>query len=169
MRRFATLLVVCALALAATAQQPAPAADPGLKVSHIIGFENLKNGAKGTLVIEGEFLKFKSTAGGSSQLAVGSIDNITTGDDSRRLVGGAIGFISMFAPYGSGRFLSLFRKQIDVITIEYHDANGGKHGAIFALPNDAAAPLKAKLVAAGAHALPVPEPPAASSANQEKK
>lgn len=170
MRRIAMLLLVCAFALTAAAQQPTATADQGVKVGHVIGFENLKNGAKGTLVIDGEFLKFQSAAGGASQLALGAIDNIITGDDSRRLVGGAIGFMSMFAPYGSGRFLSLFRRQIDVITIEYHDANGGKHGAIFTLANDAAAPLKAKLVAAGAHALPVPQPPTTtSSADQEKK
>jgi len=171
MRRIAILLAVCALALAAAAQQPP---DPGMKVQHVLGFETLKNGAKGKLVIEGDQLKFQSNGGGSSQLPLGAIDNIITGDDSRRLVGGAIGFMSMFAPYGSGRFLSLFRRQIDVITIEYHDANGGKHGAIFTLANDAAAPLKAKLVAAGAHAEPVPEPPPAppappAAANQEKK
>lgn len=169
MRRIAILLAVCALAAGALAQQPAPAADTGVKAGHIIGFESLKNGAKGTLVIDGEFLKFKSAGGGMTQLALGSIDNITTGDDSRRLVGGAVGFMSMFAPYGSGRFLSLFRKDIDVITIEYHDANGGKHGAIFSLPNDAAPPLKARLVAAGAHAQPVPEPAKAAAPKNEQE
>lgn len=145
----------------------APAAAP-TKVMHVLGFENVKKNAKGTLTIDGEFLKFQS-AGGNTQLALGAIENVTTGDDSKRLVGGTLGMLSMFAPYGSGRFLSLFRTPVDVITLEYRDANGGLHGAILTMSDGAAEPLKQKLVAGGAHALPVPEPPAAPAAAPKEK
>jgi len=39
--------------------------------------------------------------------------------------------MSMAAPYGGGRFLSLFRKKIDTLTVQYRDVNDGLHGAIF--------------------------------------
>ena len=52
-----------------------------------------------------------------------------------------------------------FRKQIDVITIEYRDALGGLHGAIFTLADGAAQPLKERLVSAGAKAEALPPEP----------
>lgn len=163
MRRIGILLVVCALALGAAAQQPAAT---GLKVKHLIGLVRVPRNASGTLAIEGDKIKFEGGKGASSELAIGAIDNIQTADDSKRLIGGVIGTLSMFGPYGSGRFLSLFRTQIDVLTIEYHDVDGGLHGAIFTMADGEAQPMKDKLIAAGAKAEALPPMPAAS---KEKK
>jgi hypothetical protein len=168
MRRIAILLAVCAFALSAAAQTPAAAPENAttVPVAHLIGFQSVANNAKGTLTIEGDKLYFAGKDGKRTELALGAIDNIQTADDSRRLVGGFIGTLSMFGPYGSGRFLSLFRKQIDVITIEYRDANNGLHGAIFTLADGAAKPLKERLVSAGAKAEALPPEPAKT---EEKK
>jgi len=167
MRRIAILLVVCALAISAAAQQPAAAASAdGVKVTHLIGLGKVPRNAKGTLTLEGDKLHFTgSGANATSELAVGTIEDVQTADDSKRLIGGVIGTLSMFGPYGSGRFLSLFRTQIDVLTIEYRDANGGLHGAIFTMADNMAQPLKDKLVAAGAKAEALPPMPAV----EEKK
>jgi hypothetical protein len=76
---------------------------------------------------------------------------VVTGDDTQRSVGGTVGVMSMAAPYGGGRFLSLFRKKIDTLTVQYHDVDGGLHGAIFTMPVGAANSIKTQLVSEGAH------------------
>jgi hypothetical protein len=54
----------------------------------------------------------------------------------------------------------LFQEKIDVLSVEYRDANGGLHGAIFTLPQGQAPPLKRQLLALGAHSSIPPEGPA---------
>jgi len=66
-------------------------------------------------------------------------------------VRGTLGTLSMFGPYGSGRFLSLFRSKLDTLTIKYRDGGDGLHGVIFTLPVGTAEGIKEQLVAAGAH------------------
>jgi hypothetical protein len=58
----------------------------------------------------------------------------------------------MAAPFGSGKVLTLLlRTKFDILTVVYQGADGGVHGAIFALTKGFAEPTRAKLVAAGAH------------------
>src|SRR5438874_2812254 len=102
MRRIAILLAVCALALSAAAQQ---SADTGLSATHLIGLGHVARNAKGTLSIAGDKIMFDGGKGASSEVAIGAIDNVQTADDSKRLIGGVLGTLSMFGPYGSGRFL----------------------------------------------------------------
>jgi hypothetical protein len=168
MRRIAILLVICALAMSAAAQKPAAAnAGSSMTATHLIGLGKVPRNVNGTLSIEGDKLVFKGKGGAnaSSEVAVGAITDVQTADDSKRLIGGVIGTLSMFGPYGSGRFLSLFRKQIDVLTVEYRDANGGLHGAIFTMGDGMAQPLKDKLVAVGAKVEALP----ALQTREEKK
>ena len=120
-------------------------------VQLVLGLETVKANAKGKLTLTGGALRFD--AGKSNgQIPIAAIEDVFTGDDSRRAVGGTLGTLSMLAPYGGGRFLSLFRSKTDVLTIEYRDANGAIHGAIFSMPKGEAAKVKAQLVAQGAHA-----------------
>ena len=56
----------------------------------------------------------------------------------------------MAAPYGGGRFLSLFRKKIDTLTFKYRDAEGSLHGVIFTMPAGSADAIKGELVLQGA-------------------
>jgi hypothetical protein len=151
------LFAMLALAWAASAgfvqaQQPAMAS---FKVKQIIGLEAIKHNTSGQVTVSKEALTF-SAGPTKSDLAIAEIQDVLTGADSQRMIGGTLGTISMLGPYGSGRFLSLFRQKIDTLTIEYRDANGGLHGAIFTLPQGQGATLKAQLVAAGAKATIVP-------------
>jgi hypothetical protein len=168
MRRLATLLAVCLLALPALAQQKTPA-DPskGVHVTHLVGLSHVARNATGDLVLSNGKLQFAGKgAHASGDIAIQSIEDVQTADDSKRLVGGVIGTLSMFGPYGSGRFLSLFRKQIDVLTVEYRDGNGGLHGAIFTMADGDAQVFKDGLVHAGAHVQQLPPMP---QQTEEKK
>src|SRR2546423_1891424 len=136
----------------AKAQQPA--APP--KVVQLMGLNGVKRGAKGKLNVEKGNLHFVH-AKKSSDLSVASVQDVVTGADTVKAVGNTIGLLSMAAPYESGRFLSLFRRKIDTLTVQYQDADGGAHGAIFSMPVGAAEVIKKDLVAQGAHTLPVAE------------
>ena len=121
-----------------------------VKAIQLTGLVGVKNDAKGTLSVNNGNLHFmhgKET----SDLSVTSIEDVVTGADSRKSVGNTVGLISMAAPYGGGRFLSLFRTKIDTLTIRYRDADGGLHGAIFTMPVGKADGIKRELLASGAH------------------
>lgn len=126
-----------------TQQQPA-------KVVYLTGLAGVKSDTKGTLTVDGGSLRF-AHAKRTSDLASASMQDVITGSDSQRVIGGTLGTLSLFAPYGSGRFLALFRSKLDTLTIQYLDADGGLHGVIFTTPVGAADILKSELVGLGAH------------------
>src|ERR1700722_2819210 len=136
------------MAAAACAQQPVPALPT--KAVELTGLAGVKNNAKGTLTVESGNLRF-THSGVPSDLAASAMQDVVTGNDSQRVVGGTVGTLSMFAPYGGGRFLSLFRSKLDTLTIEYRDADGALHGAIFTSPVGTAEIAKDELVNSGAH------------------
>lgn len=151
---------LCALLLFAAMAGPAnlraqEKSITSFNVKHVIGLEAIKHNAKGQVTISKDALTFASGPT-RSDLRIAGIEDVQTGADSQRIIGGTLGTLTMVAPYGSGRFLSLFREKIDTLTIEYRDESGGLHGAIFTLPKGQASVLKAQLVAAGAKASPVP-------------
>src|SRR6202043_1332986 len=121
-----------------------------VKAVQLIGLTGVKENAKGTLNVENGNLHF---AGGkaNTQVSATSIQDVVTGADSEKAVGSTVHMISMAAPYGGGRFLSLFRKKIDTLTVQYRDGDGGVHGAIFTMPVGTADVIKHELVAQGAH------------------
>ena len=138
------------------------------KVVHVIGLEAIQHNAKGKVTVSKDALTF-ATGPTKSDLPIAGIQDVLTGADSQRLIHGSLGTLTMFAPYGSGRFLSLFRQKLDTLTIEYRDSNGGLHGAIFTLPQGQAAALKGQLVAAGAKATPVPAEDSTPASGKETK
>jgi hypothetical protein len=147
-------------------QQPtaSPATPPG-SVKHVLGFGNIKPNAKGDLTVQGDALQFKTNKA-KAEVRIASVQDVFTEQDFKQVIGGTTGTLAKMAvPYGGGRVLSLFQEKIDVLTVEYRDANGGLHGAIFTLPQGQAPPLKRQLVALGAHASIPPEEPA----NPEEK
>lgn len=166
MREFNGKVFLSALVLFAAFAVVSPHADAdsnsaaSFKVKHVIGLEAVQHNTKGQVTVTKDALTFTSGPT-KSDIAISGIEDVQTGVDSQRLIGGTIGTLTMVAPYGSGRFLSLFREKIDTLTIEYRDTNGGLHGAIFTLPKGQAPALKAQLVAAGAKASPVPSQEAA--------
>jgi hypothetical protein len=169
-RRRITILVAVALLFAGPevsiirAQQGSA---PGpIKAVQLIGLTGVKQNAKGTLQADKGHLNFvHGTA--SSDVSTAAIQDVVTGDETQRAVGGTVGVVSMAVPYGGGRFLSLFRKKIDTLTVQYRDTNGGLHGAIFSMPVGAADAIKKDLVVQGAHTGVAAEPNAtgASSGN----
>jgi hypothetical protein len=132
-----------------SAQQPAlPGAT--IKTVDLVGLAGVKNNTGGTLTVEGDKLLFVHSKN-SVYIAAGTMDDVVTGAESQRVVRGTLGTISMFGPYGSGRFLSLFRSKLDSLTIQYRDADGGLHGVVFTVPVGQADLFKKELVAQGAH------------------
>jgi hypothetical protein len=117
----------------------------------VIGFAGLKENTKGMLTVVNGTLRFVH-AKGNTDVAAASIEDVVTGKDSQRVIGGTFGTVaSLAAPYGSGSALPLLRKKVDTLTIQYRDADGGLHGAIFTMPRGKADPIKKELVAQGAH------------------
>ncbi len=120
-----------------------------VKSKAVIGLAGVKNNAKGSLKVDGRNLVF-THAKSHADISAFSISDTITGADNERAVGGTVGMMTMVAPYGSGRFLSLFRKKIDTLSIQYHDSDGSLHGVIFTMPIGVAENIKKDLVAQGA-------------------
>jgi hypothetical protein len=175
MRRKMILFFGIVLLLGELAISPAKAQQNSgsIKAVHLIGLTGVKDNAKGALGVENGQLHFVRGKA-SSDVSATSILDVVTGTDSEKAVGKTIGMMSMAAPYGGGRFLSLFRKKIDTLTIEYRDADGSLHGVIFTMPVGGADQIKKELVAQGGHTTIAAETdasqvPSASSTGKEKK
>jgi hypothetical protein len=140
----------------------------------LMGLVGLAENTKGTLTVVNGSLRFIH-AKGNVDVAAESIQDVVTGKDSQRVIGGTMGTVaSLAAPYGSGRVLSLFRKKLDTLTIKYRDVDGGLHGAIFTMHTGSAETIKKELIAQGAHtSIPTPpdttKTPLKPSAPQEPK
>lgn len=154
--RFRTIALGAALGLCpwlaapCLAQQAAPAPGTVTGVVDVIGMTGIKDHAKGSLAIDGGNLQFSNSKAKAS-VAITSLQDVVTGNDSQRAIHGTLGTLTMFAPYGGGRFLSLFRAKLDTLTLKYSDASGAVHGAIFTMPVGKADELKKQLVGLGAH------------------
>jgi hypothetical protein len=129
-------------------QQQQPGTFPQTK--QVLGLEGVKHNAMGTLTVQKGTLEFTSGKK-KTDVPATSISDVVTDKDSQRAIGGVVGTISMFGPYGSGRFLSLFRTKIDTVTINYHDSSGALHGAVFTMPTGRAEEVKQDLLTEGAH------------------
>jgi len=165
----ALLGIVGFTSLPTVAQQPST----GTKVVQFMGLEGVKAKSTGRLTLEGGNLQFTGS-NAKANVPLHSIEDVVTGNDSQRVFRGTIGTLTMFAPYGGGRFLSLFRSKVDTLSIQYRDAEGGLHGAIFTMAPGKADALKKEMVAQGAHtSIPVQDDAGSSdtkpAAAKEKK
>ena len=153
------------LAMPAAAQNPM--SFPETKSA--FGLDGVKHGATGVLSVQGgnlEFTKGKTKV----DIPASSITEVMTGKDTQRSIGGTVGTLTMFAPYGVGRFLSLFRDKIDTLSVEYVDASGGIHGAVFTLVQGNSLGAKKALLDAGAKtSVPVEVEAEQQAAPKEKK
>jgi hypothetical protein len=116
----------------------------------LMGLSGLKENTKGNLTVINGTLRFIHSKG-NADVAATSIENVVTGTDSQRAIGGTLGTLTQLAPFGSGRVLSLFRTKLDLLTIQYRDADGGLHGVIFTVPLGKAEMIKQEIIAQGAH------------------
>ena len=144
--RLAALFFAAVTISAVRAQQGPTAVD----AVQLTGLPDVKENTKGKLSVENGNLHFMSGKN-NSEVSATSIQDVVTGADSQKAVGKTIGILSMAAPYGGGRVVSLFRKKIDTLTVEYRDANGAFHGVIFTMPLGTADVVKQELIAQGAH------------------
>ncbi|MFI5096023.1 MAG: hypothetical protein ACHQIK_21595 [Candidatus Acidiferrales bacterium] len=139
----------------------APPAAPSVvqtDIKLVIGGETIKKNSEGTLSVVGSSLQF-ATSKAKVEVKASSILDIFTNEDSRQDITGAAKLATMAIPYGGGRVLSLFSHNVEVLTLEFTDANGGYHGMVFVLPKGQGAPIKKQLVAMGAKAsVPLAEP-----------
>jgi hypothetical protein len=119
------------------------------ETKQVLGLEGLKHNVTGTLAAENGSLVFTR---GKKKVVVpaASIREVMTGKDTERTLGGTVGTLTMFAPYGGGRFLSLFRTKIDTLSVEYVDPSGAVHGALFTLMEGNALGAKKALLSQGA-------------------
>jgi len=131
-----------------------PSAAPSVvqtDVKLVMGGVTVKNNSLGTLSVVGSSLQF-ATAKTKVEVEASSILDISTNEDSRQDITGVAHLATAAIPYGGGRVLSLFSHKVDVLTVEFKDANGGYHGAVLVLPQGQAASFKKQLVAMGAKA-----------------
>ena len=153
---------VATAALATSRQLATPQVSKSTSIPHVkcvIGLENIKPNAKGTLSLLPTRLEF-ATGKNKVDISTTSIQDIFTGQESRQDVSGPAGTLAKAAiPYGGGRIVSLFSHQVEVLTVEYLDSNGGFHGTVFVLSSGKATMLKDQLVAQGAKVTPHLEPP----------
>jgi hypothetical protein len=152
----------------AAATPPADSSVAQTDVKLVIGGEGVKNNSVGTLTVVGNSLEFTSGKKKKMDVEASSIQDISTNEDSRQDITGAAHLATMAIPYGGGRVLALFSHKVDVLTVEFKDANGGFHGTVFVLAQGQAAPFKKQLLTLGAKAtVPLAEP--APADKQEDK
>lgn len=119
----------------------------------LIGLAGLEQNTKGRLTVLNGSLRF-TYAKGTAYVSAATIEDVVTGKDSQQVIGGTVGRVaSLAAPFGSGRALSLFRRKLETLTIQYRDEDGGLHGAIFTMPVGKAESIKKELIAQGAHTM----------------
>jgi hypothetical protein len=128
-----------------------PASRSSLRVTHILGFPGVSRNAGGDLSIQDHALRFQKPHGSVAQISVGSIQCVTLGQEDKQVGGAPMMLAKVVAPYESGRVISLFsHKKYDTVTLEYLDANGAFHGAIFQLNKGQGRVLESELAAEGA-------------------
>ena len=148
------LFICCSgAALAQTGDQSTKLTAPfSANVTHLLGFEGAKNNANGTLSIQDSALQFQKSGKPTVQVQIASVQDVFLGEQSKQVGGLPMTLGTAAAPYGGGRVVSLFaHKKYDTLTLEYVDANGGIHGAIFQLNKGQGEGLRNELVAKGAH------------------
>src|SRR5260221_12778939 len=118
-----------------------------VKAVQMIGLTGVKQNAKGTLKVENGNLQFvhgKTNAG----ITAAAIQDVVTGDDTQRSVGGTVGVMSMAAPHGGGPLLRLFRKKNETRALQYPTVDGALHCAIFTMPLGGATALRTAVYSA---------------------
>lgn len=153
-RKLLCLLVCigCSVWLPGQNAGAAKSAPSSIRGTHIMGFEGAANGATGTLSIEGDALQFQKAEGPAAKLSLASIQDVLLSTQDKQVGGTPLALGRAAAPFGGGRAVALFsHKKYDTVTLEYVDADGGYHGAIFQLNTGKGEVLKSRLVAGGVH------------------
>ena len=83
-------------------------------------------------------------------MKIALLRDVFLGAESKQVGGLPMTLGKTAAPFGGGRVVSLFaHKKYDTLTLEYVDADGGIHGAIFQLAKGQGEVVKNELMAQG--------------------
>jgi hypothetical protein len=132
----AFVILLLAFATPALAKDVAQAGNSSLSVraTHLLGFAGAHNNTKGTLSIEGDCVEFKRNGRPAEKVNIKSIGDVILGNETKQVGGIPMTLAKSVIPYSGGRMVSLFsHKKWDTLTLEYQDADGGFHGAVFEL------------------------------------
>ncbi len=145
--------------IGASAQSTAPPVNPNapfsIQATHLLGFPNTKNNCNGTLSIKDDTLRFEQDAKPAAEVKIASVQGVFLGSESKQVGGTPAKIGKAAAPFGSGRVVSLFsHKKYDTLTVEYADADGGVHGAIFQIREGQAGHVRRELVTRGVYSGP---------------
>jgi hypothetical protein len=156
----ALLMLFSSSALAQSATPAILTVSPDKRITsvhatHLIGFEDARSNATGTLTIHEDALQFQRNGKPAAEIKIASVQDIFLGGESKQIGGVPMAVGKAAVPFSGGRVVSLFaHKKYDTLSLEYVDANGGIHGAIFLVEKGQAALLKNELVVRGAHVSP---------------
>lgn len=118
-----------------------------IRATHLVGFPNTNNNCNGTLSVKDDALRFEQDAKPAAEVKIASVQGVFLGSESKQVGGTPAKIGKAAAPFGSGRVVSLFaHKKYDTLTVEYVDADGGVHGAIFEVKEGQAAHVRQELV-----------------------
>src|SRR5882762_1944818 len=147
-----TMLICCSLTAPAQkiTQRGDTSAPFSTRATHLLGFANARNSSTGTLSVQDDSLQFQQNGKPSAQVKIGSVRDVFLGGESKQVGGLPMTLGKAAAPFGAGRVVSLFaHKKYDTLSLEYMDADGGIHGAIFQLKKGQAGLVKNELIAQG--------------------
>ena len=167
----ACLLLLFSLNTAMNGQTATESSATGseITVTHIMGLTGVAKNTNGKLSIVGDSMQFQPTGSAAGQVGLTSIQDIVVGEEDRQVGGVPMMLGKAAIPYSGGRFISLFsHKKYDSLTVEYVDANGGLHGAIFRIAKGQGTAFRKELAAKGAHITAAPEDPAKPAAQEVK-
>ena len=123
-----------------------------MRATHLLGFQGARDNANGTLSIQGDALQFHKDGKPAVEIKADSIQDVFLGEQSREIGGVPMTLGKAAIPHGGGRVVSLFaHKKYDTVSVQYVDADGGVHGAIFQLNKGQGEVFRNELVSHGAH------------------
>jgi hypothetical protein len=147
-----TVLICCSLTASAQeiTQRGHTSAPFSTRATHLLGFVNAKNNGTGTLSVQDNSLQFQQNGKPGGKVKIALVRDVLLGAESKQVGGLPMTLGKAAAPYGGGRVVSLFaHKKYDTLTLEYVDADGGIHGAIFQLTKGQGELVKNELIAQG--------------------
>jgi hypothetical protein len=102
------------------------------------------------LSVQDDSLQFQQNGKPGAEVKISLVREVFLGDESRQVGGLPMTLGKAAAPFGGGRVVSLFaHKKYDTVALEYVDADGGIHGAIFQLAKGQGELVKNELIAHG--------------------
>src|ERR1700688_4931108 len=120
------------------------------RATHLLGFANARNNSTGTLSLQDDSLQFQQNGKPAAKVKIALVRDVFLGAESKQVGGLPMTLGKTAAPFGGGRVVSLFaHKKYDTLTLEYVDADGGIHGAIFQLTKGQGELVRNELIARG--------------------